>query len=96
MASWQSLDAKQCSARLGAIGLRIVTPPSGADCVICLRCRIALSVQSNGVSQHLRQVHSTPSAARLNVNSYLRSLGLANPKDIPNLPDYSPLQLDLR
>jgi hypothetical protein len=96
MTLWQALDVEQRVAQLAAINLRIVAPPSGPDCVICLRCWIALSIQSNGVSQHLCQVHNTPSAARRNINSYLCSLGLANPKDLPNLPDYSPLQSDLR
>jgi hypothetical protein len=59
MTWWQSLDAEQCSARLGAIGLRIITPPSGPDRVICLRCRIALLYRSRATVCRSTSVRST-------------------------------------
>jgi hypothetical protein len=70
MTQWHNFEPEQRTVLFATLDRRIITPSSGPDCVICLHCRIALSSHRDVVSQHLHQVHNTPSAALLNVNSY--------------------------
>jgi hypothetical protein len=71
---------------LQGLGLAIIDPER---VLICTQesCQYALQVTNKCVSQHMRQKHHVPKAQRRGLDEVITSLQLANPRDVPPLPD---------
>ncbi|KAF6824185.1 hypothetical protein CMUS01_10372 [Colletotrichum musicola] len=74
--------------RLGNLQLCLNEPE---PVLICRPCGYALKPFGEQVGHHLVEKHDVPKSKRRGINSLIKSIGLADPNDIPLRPDGLPL-----
>ncbi|KAK5215272.1 hypothetical protein LTR47_011625 [Exophiala xenobiotica] len=91
--SWSTLNPEQLSLRLQSLNLQL---DRQLRTVICLTCGYAVTPRANGVNRHLGEKHQIPPAARRGLSNFLSPLGIRDPRDLSNQPDYSTPRMSLR
>jgi hypothetical protein len=68
--------------------VNLVLDPRG-PALICKTCQYALAVSKSQVTSHLWEKHKISLASRRDITSYIHSLNIPNPVNLPRRPDRS-------
>ncbi|KAH0175670.1 hypothetical protein KCU67_g83, partial [Aureobasidium melanogenum] len=67
-------------------GIPKYRPISNCHALICLTCKLALPVTGSLSTSHLWEEYKTPKQSRAGLTSYVHSLHIVDPSDLPVLP----------